>query len=603
MNSQFIDEIEKFIDLNLDKINDQDDEGKTYLMELCKYPNTEHIINKLINNSQCKLQLNLQDNQGRTALMTACRFSETEDLDHIVKLLLTVMTQEELEIRDNKGKTAILIASCYSESVTKILVEAGCCLSVQDNEGSTVLMNAVFSFNTEVVAELISEMSGAELDIQDNDGYTALAFVAYSSNSACNEEMVRLLIDAGCSLNLHTNEKETPLILAVCGCGSLQSSTENTVKMLIDAGCDLDVQDCYGNTALKIAAKRSENILFMLINAGSNLDLPNCNNKTALATAVKNIGEKSTETMVKMLLDAGCNLNIQNNYGCTALMTGITNLRGLCTYKTVQMLIDATVATDESSLNLKDNDGETALMKACCVSRQAVQMLLNSSLNIDVNIPNVYGETCLMMSVFHSNTFYSQNIVELLTSVPSLNVNLQDNDGNTALILACNTVDTTSNIKTVKTLLEAKADINVENNSGSTALTVYYDDNFNNKTLNNTTLNKMISLLLSYKQEYDLTTKELEYLYKKHKELYILIHDLITVKKYVRSVNKGKLIKFIPLRKLQIDSYPDSYKSRMLNCQFDIRSGKLTKEEVFATINPKIKEHFNIRTVDDIIYC
>jgi len=83
----------------------------------------------------------------------------------------------------------------------------------------------------------------------------------------------------------------------------------------------------------------------------------------------------------------------------------------------------------------------------------------------DVNKVNIEGQTAL---IYASEYGYSE-IVKLLVDVQA-DVNIQKNNGWTALILASTYSNTSSNIETVKLLIDAQADINIRNIYGLTAL-------------------------------------------------------------------------------------------------------------------------------------
>ena len=89
----------------------------------------------------------------------------------------------------------------------------------------------------------------------------------------------------------------------------------------------------------------------------------------------------------------------------------------------------------------------------------------------NVNLQNNSGWTALMMASGYSTTDSSLKTVKTLLSVPGIDVNLQDNDGWTALMMASRHSNTDSSLETVKTLLSVPGiDVNLQNNDGWTAL-------------------------------------------------------------------------------------------------------------------------------------
>ncbi|KAK2505912.1 hypothetical protein MC885_021918, partial [Smutsia gigantea] len=61
-------------------------------------------------------------------------------------------------------------------------------------------------------------------------------------------EVVTVLVERKCALNLCDNLERTPLIKAV------QCQQEDCARILLDCGADPNVSDSYGNTALHYAA-------------------------------------------------------------------------------------------------------------------------------------------------------------------------------------------------------------------------------------------------------------------------------------------------------------------------------------------------------------
>lgn len=144
---------------------------------------------------------------------------------------------------------------------------------------------------------------------------------------------------------------------------SKTSSNEDIVKMLIDAGADLNIQTRDGWTALMLSAERSkktstENTVKMLIDAGANLNIQNRDGLTSLMGSSKNSNTTSTENTVKMLIDAGAELNLQDRLGINALIYASGFSKNYSTENTVKMLVEA-----GADLSITDKNGKTAYDK------------------------------------------------------------------------------------------------------------------------------------------------------------------------------------------------------------------------------------------------
>jgi hypothetical protein len=109
--------------------------------------------------------------------------------------------------------------------------------------------------------------------------------------------------------------------------------------------------------------------------------------------------------------------------------------------------------------------------------------LINAAINGDINtikvlankpdfvvdVKNRQGFTALIFATQTTNTTSNIETVKLLLDLGA-NVNATDNKGNTALMFAVQETTRSSNIETVKLLLDRGADVNIRSNDGYTAL-------------------------------------------------------------------------------------------------------------------------------------
>lgn len=83
-------------------------------------------------------------------------------------------------------------------------------------------------------------------------------------------------------------------------------------------------------------------------------------------------------------------------------------------------------------VNIKDADGETALINACEFGREKVVELLLKHKDVDVNIVNNYGNSALIKSMFSGHF----NIVHLLLQRSEIDVNIKNMYTDNALIIS-----------------------------------------------------------------------------------------------------------------------------------------------------------------------
>ncbi|KAI5929485.1 putative ankyrin repeat domain-containing protein 19 [Manis javanica] len=125
-------------------------------------------------------------------------------------------------------------------------------------------------------------------------------------------EVVTVLVERNCKLNLYDNLERTPLIKAV------QCQQEDCARILLDHGADPNVSDVYGNTALHYAAcgERVTTVARLLEHTA---DIEE--GFTPLLLAVSQRNYKMTE----YLLSEGADVHAVDNYERTALMLAIEN--------------------------------------------------------------------------------------------------------------------------------------------------------------------------------------------------------------------------------------------------------------------------------------
>jgi len=176
------------------------------------------------------------------------------------------------------------------------------------------------------------------------------------------------------------------------------------------------------------------------------------------SVAFLNACEKCDKKLIrKYLMDDLVNINIISKLGKTPLDIAILKFN--------QELIDLFLAQDKLDINYRGLGGNTALMTAVeCGNYEAMKSLLDHK-NIDINLSNDYGGTALMYAT--SNAVDNKENVHILVTKPDINLNLKDENEETALLLSIKC----KNIKIAKYLINQKQiDINSKNIFGDCPL-------------------------------------------------------------------------------------------------------------------------------------
>jgi ankyrin repeat protein len=309
-----------------------------------------------------------------------------------------------------------LIKACLQgdEKMVARLLKEGASPKVEDKSGLTPLMIACNLGKTGIVKLLCQHPEGREsIGYQTAIGSTALM-------QACSRgdvEMVAALLDAGANLREMSGEGFTPL-MAACFFGKTA-----IVKLLLqypEVIESINQRDVQGETALFKACALDPEIVAILLNAGADLREITSKGSTPLMSA------------------------------CSSGKTAI-----------VKQLLQYAVV--KASINQKNRDGETALIRACFGGDpEMVAILLSAGANLQEAAVN--GITPLMAACLSGKT----DVVKLICQFREgrASIGYQTANGETALMKACYSGDP----EMVTTLLNAGANLQEMTADGKTPL-------------------------------------------------------------------------------------------------------------------------------------
>lgn len=254
-----------------------------------------------------------------------------------------------------------------------------------------------------------------------------------------------------------------------------QYGMEDTTRLLLAYEADVNAKDNDGWTAL-IFACRYENpsTIKLLLDHGAEIDDIDYNGETALMLSCS----EDNEDNARLLIDRGADVNIIDNYGTNALMTASRN----STEEILKLLLERGADIDQF-----DHIGRTSLIYASLgeldLTEGNVRLLLKHGATRYINTRDNYHETALIYACSHGN----HGIAEILLREGAY-INVANDDGMTALMLTIRLEreslkeERGSFKQTVKLLLDHKADINLVDNDGRTALS-YADQNRDNEII------------------------------------------------------------------------------------------------------------------------
>ncbi|BFZ23455.1 hypothetical protein BsWGS_26494 [Bradybaena similaris] len=464
-------------------------------------------------------------------------------VNHGAKMDISLAISSIIEKQDPESMK--ILFQNYNNEIVSCLLEDG-------KNGNSFLLKAVKCGNLEIIEQIlqagvdvnIPQRSGATPIVESKNGAVALLLIRYGADvnhvtdntnetplmrvlkklllcrtSYDKEDVVRVLLENGASVNAKTRNGTRPLMLAA------RYGQEAILQTLLQHGADCSNQDNNGNTALlhAILGRCSKNAIILiqsmknnteflnlqnnqlftalmceasydnctvlseLISAGADVNITDENGDTALHHAVKS----TSQSHLKVLINSGCNINHQNNAGLSPLMLAFVK----CNYYTVSTsdnlgVFFKAIAYDNckiiselinsgANVNITDANGDTALHHAVKSASQSNLKALISG-GCDINHQNKNGLSPLMLAAVscHYGTVSTSNYLALKTVAydncriiselidSGADVNITDANGNTALhhAVAC------AQESHLEVLINGGCDINHQNNNGLSPL-------------------------------------------------------------------------------------------------------------------------------------
>ncbi|XP_045314376.1 ankyrin repeat domain-containing protein 26-like isoform X12 [Leopardus geoffroyi] len=153
------------------------------------------------------------------------------------------------------------------------------------------------------VAKVQQILFGGENGVDDRDKMNRTALHLACANG--HPEVVTLLVERKCHLNLCDHENRTALMKAV------QCQEEECVNILLENGADPNIRDVSGNTALHYAAFGDNiSIIEKLLLYNANTEARNKDNFTPLLVAVN----ENKQQIVEVLVEKAANIHAEDKF-------------------------------------------------------------------------------------------------------------------------------------------------------------------------------------------------------------------------------------------------------------------------------------------------
>ena len=362
------------------------------------------------------------------SLYDAARRGETEATTRLLQLV-----DSPTSFRDKCGRNTLHVASMNGHvDVVQLLLRKGAEANSLDNDKNTPAhLCTRNSPGIRTLKALIE--SGFEITLQNVEGQSCLHIAATKSDP----EVLRYLLNTdptGCCTKLRDKDGNWPVLLAIANSKLLPPS------ILESLSAHLTIEELRkGNnrqeTCLHVAADVGDEAAIEILTTRGLLDERSIDGSTVLHHAAK---DHNSPEIFNQLVKAGADLGLRNKDGMLVLHV-------ICQNNCVSLISDYLKSDQmESYVNLLDASGRGLL--------------------------HVIAEAPWFCSV-HVDAF------KIIVEESSIDLNLRDNSGRTALILIARLMGNMQSMsnsddcsRALSILIRAGADVNLKDKNGSTAL-------------------------------------------------------------------------------------------------------------------------------------
>jgi ankyrin repeat protein len=200
------------------------------------------------------------------------------EYDHLSALELIVdYFHINLETTTCQPYISILHLACAMGSLgaTCFCLDRKAPLELQDSQGFTPLVRAVFSGNEGFLCAQVLLEAGANPNVCDARGWSILHCAVF--HGACAPQTLELLLQHGAHPNARDAYRRTPLHLAMV---SSVRGVKALVPTLLRNGADANMETVTGYTPL--ALSRTEDVALLLLEAGARPEIPTQRGETIL---------------------------------------------------------------------------------------------------------------------------------------------------------------------------------------------------------------------------------------------------------------------------------------------------------------------------------
>lgn len=430
-------------------INAVDADGNTAL-HVAAQMNNSNLCFFLISNGA---DINQKNYKNQSPLHVAIENNAKEAASQLVNAGCNIFS------RDSKGKTAMESGFILNDNYYDIFINNTTSKYRDEISGKTIVHYFVESKNAKAINYCIK--NALPLSVEDNEGKTPLD---YAFENIEEDEVVIIaanLIMNGAERNGSSNyeyfmtavlnrnldyrfdDGQTPLHLA-----AIQGHTAIT-KYLLKNQAQTNVQDSSGATPLHEAVRYGNvAIAKLLLSSGANANAKDNLGKTPVLLAIP---EESTKEIYSTLISGGADVTMKDTYGDTVLH--------IATMTGVDADVLNTLVLAGADVNTRNKDGIAPLALAIDINN-AEHVKFYAEKGADIHSKDKKGNTPLTLALKKAD-----NTLEVILN--KKNIDCQDSDGNSPLIVS---IINNATLPKIQYILSLTDDVNTRNSEGNTAL-------------------------------------------------------------------------------------------------------------------------------------
>lgn len=408
----------------------------------------------------------LYENVYNEALLYAC-YSKGQDTFNFLLDISDINYQNP-----KTGNNALMIVSKKGdeEKLTRLLKIKSLNMNLKNSEGNTALMES-YTDKNDLNFKIVKILSVDLFEIVVAGKYKLRKYIDIYKKAS---KIIPLLLTRNdIDVNIKNSDDDTALIENARFLKDIEKHGQIddiiSRSLLNNKNIDVTLNDNRGENALMLFCenKYSKDVVKKILAIDNTIiNDQNDTDDTALMYA---LNEENEETVDELLKIEEININIQNDQGYTALILGIIN--------NLNTIVMKLLKRSDIDIDILDNDGYNAFYHIfdndLSIDTSIADYMLENFV-IDVNKKFNNGKT-IFMNVCEKQTDYE--IIKFVSTLKGINLNIQDDNGNTGLLLAVNdllNLEKPGKFYFVNTLiLNEKINVNVKNNNGYTVLLLF----------------------------------------------------------------------------------------------------------------------------------